>query len=90
MTIFLIITVVLFGVIVFLGIKSFNKLTNKYNLLDLKYKRIKADRARLEIALENIELIRRTAKDEKKKIDAADDSVIASVLNDLLCVDSGS
>lgn len=84
MIIAIIILAVSLILISFIGGKTIINLIYKNDILKLKFNNLKADNQRLEIALENIELIRKEAKDEHKKIDASDNSVIHSILNNLL------
>lgn len=73
----LIALIVISGFIISSQIKSIKRI-KKDN------KDLLADRARLKVALEDIQIIQKKAKDEKKKIDATDNSDIASILNGIL------
>ena len=84
MIITIILLIILVIGIIWISIKWIKKLRNEYNLLMLRFNKLKVNNIRMQSILKNIELVRRKAKNEHKKIDSADNSDIANLLNDLL------
>lgn len=70
--------------IVVILIKSIGQVKSELHEKKLIIIAIEADKIRLQASLEDIETIRRKAKSERKKINAADNSDVANILNDML------